>query len=218
MSEFGSGDATGAPIALQSSLLVYGAGMWFPVALQDTRFAVRQLFHSPIITLAIVITLSLGIAANTAMLTLVNAWLVRPLPLTEPQNLVSVWRTARANPREPAYFDFYRDYLIWAAGNHTLGSLAALFPQDYTITGRGEPQQVHGAISTWNLFATVGVEAAPGRSFRADDAQGESSCVISHAFWQSHFGSSPEALGQSIQLNGQPYRVLAVRDTADRSI
>src|SRR5215467_11160277 len=210
MSEFGSGGATGTPIALQSSLLVYGAGMWFPFVLQDARFAVRQLIRSPITTLAIVITLSLGIAANTAMLTLVNAWLVRPLPLTEPQNLVSVWRTAPTNPREPAYFDFYRDYLIWAAENHTLESLAALFPQDYTLTGGGEPQQVHGAISTWNLFATVGVQAAPGRSFRAEDAHGESSCVISHAFCQTHFGSSPKVIGQSIQLNGQPYRVLGV--------
>jgi len=184
--------------------------MWFRAVLQDARFAVRQLLRSPLTTLAIVITLSLGMAANTAMLTLVNAWLVRPLPLTEPQKLVSVWRTAAANPSEPAYFDFYRDYLIWVAENHTLESLAALFPQDYTVTGSGEPQQIHGAISSWNLFATLGVEAAPGRSFLADDVHGESSCVISHAFWQTHFGSSPKIIGQSIQLNGRPYRVLGV--------
>jgi hypothetical protein len=146
--------------------------MWFQAVVQDARFAIRQLFRSPITTSAIVTTLSLGIAANTAMLSLVNAWLVRPLPLTDSQKLVSVWRTAPTDPREPAYFDFYRDYLIWAAENHTLESLAALFPQDYTITGSGEPQQIHGAISSWNLFATVGVRAAAGRAFLPDDAHG----------------------------------------------
>jgi len=172
--------------------------MCFQAVLQDARFAVRQLLRSPLTTLAIVITLSLGIAANTAMLSLVNAWLVRPLPLPEPQKLVSVWRTAAANPSEPPYFDFYRDYLIWAAENHTLQSLAALFPEDYTITGSGEPQRIHSAISSWNLFATVGVEPALGRSFLADDVHGEPSCVISHAFWQTHFGSSPKIVGQSI--------------------
>jgi predicted permease len=177
---------------------------------QDARFAARQLRRSPVSAFIVVLTLSLGIAANTAILSLVNAWLLHPLPLAQPQQLVSVWRTAVADPHQPAYFDPYHDYLIWASENHTLQSLAATFPQEYAITGSGEPQQIHGAIATWNLFATVGVGADAGRTFVADDVQGEPLCVISHALWQSRFGSSRTVIGQSVKLNGKPYRVLGV--------
>ena len=183
--------------------------MGLQAVVQDIRFAWRQLRRSPVTTTVVVVTLALGIGANTAILSLVNAWLLRPLPLRQPQQLVSVWRTAAADPHQPAYFNLYHDYLIWASENHTLQSLAALFPQDYTITGRGEPQQIHGAIASWNLFDTVGVGAAAGRTFVADDAHGEAACVISHSLWQTHFGSR-EIIGQLINLNGKTYRVLGV--------
>src|SRR5579864_873847 len=182
--------------------------MGLQAVVQDIRFARRQLRRSPVTTTVVVVTLALGIGANTAILSLVNAWLLRPLPLRQPQQLVSVWRTAATDPHQPAYFNLYHDYLIWAAENNTLQSLAALFPQDYTITGSGEPQQIHGAIASSNLFDTVGVGAAAGRTFVADDA-GQASCVISHALWQTHFGSR-EIIGQLINLNGKPYRVLGV--------
>lgn len=184
--------------------------MRFQAVLQDTRFAARQLLRSPITTLIVVVTLAFGTSATAAILSLVNAWLFRPLPLTNSQQLISVWRTAPADPRQPAYFNAYHDYLIWTAQNHTLPSLAALFPQDYTITGAGEPQQIHGAIASWNLFATVGVGATVGRTFLAQDARGEDSCLISYALWRARFGSSREIVGQIITLNGKPYRVLGI--------
>jgi predicted permease len=178
--------------------------------LQDARLAMRQLRRSPVSTTAILITLSLGIAANTTIFSLVNAWLLRPLPLKDPQELVSVWRTSASNPREPAYFDFYRDYLIWASDNHTLRLLAATFPQDYTVTGFGEPRKIHGAIASWNLFTTVGAGVETGRLFVAEDVQREASCVISYAFWQKQFGGSHDIVGGFTKLNGTPYRILGV--------
>jgi predicted permease len=157
-----------------------------------------------------IFTLALGIAANAAVFSLVNAWLVRPLPLKDPYQLVSMWRTTASDPREPAYFDFYRDYLIWAAENHTLQSLAATFPQEYTMVGSGQPEQLHGAVASWNLFSTVGAEVSAGRLFQADDFRRQPSCVISNALWRTQFGSSREVIGRLVKLNDKAYRVLGV--------
>src|SRR5690349_10897451 len=134
---------------------------------QDVRYGLRRLRRSPVFSLTIVAVLALGIGAGTAIFAVVNAWLLRPLPLERPHELLSVWRTAAANPREPAYFNLYRDYLVWAAENHTMTSLAATFDQEFALAGAGEPRRVHGAIASWNLFTTVGVRASVGRVFEA---------------------------------------------------
>src|SRR5690348_15921495 len=123
---------------------------------QDVRYGARNMLRTPTFTVVTIVVLALGIAASAAMLAVVSAWLLRPLPLERPHELVSGWRTAAANPREPAYFDLYHDYLVWASDSHTLKSLAATFPQDYALTGAGEPRRIHGAVATWNLFGTVG--------------------------------------------------------------
>jgi putative ABC transport system permease protein len=149
---------------------------WF----QGLRFAIRLLARAPGFATITILTLALGIAANTAVFSLINAWLVRPLPLRNPNELVSMWRTAASNPHEPAYFDFYRDYLVWAAKNQTLQSLAATFPQEYTMTGSGEPQQVHGAVASLNLFSTVGAEISAGRLFQTGSDQARMRARDSH--------------------------------------
>lgn len=176
----------------------------------DLRFAIRMLRKSPGFSAGAVLTLALGIGANTAMFSIVNAWLLRPLPLKAPQQLISVWRSSQQNPGQPAYFDYYRDYLVWAAQNGSLQSLAATFEQRYALTGAGDPQQLHGAVASSNFFATLGVQSALGRLFLPSDASGEPACVISHALWMKQFHSSPSIIGQSIALNGELYRVLGV--------
>jgi predicted permease len=179
---------------------------WF----QDLRYAMRLLARAPGFTAVTILTLALGIAANTSVFSLVNAWLIRPLPLKDPQQLISMWRTAASNPHEPAYFDFYRDYLIWAAENHSLQSLAATFTQDYTMVGSGEPQQLHGAVASWNLFSTVGAELTAGRLFGAEDFRGQPTCVISNALWRTQFGSSRGVIGRLVKLNDKSYRIVGV--------
>jgi putative ABC transport system permease protein len=178
--------------------------------LQDLRYAVRELRQSPAVTITVVLTLALGMGANTAIFSLLNAWLLRPLPLEEPQRLVAVWRTNSAAPRDPAYFDFYHDYVVWAEANRSMTSLAASFDEPYVLTGAGDPEELHGAIATWNLFDTVGATAEIGRLFLAADYKGEPSCVISHALWVTHFHQERDIAGRSISLNGELYRVLGV--------
>ncbi|HKT52658.1 MAG TPA: hypothetical protein VJV96_20325, partial [Candidatus Angelobacter sp.] len=104
------------------------------VVAKDVQFGLRQLRRSPAISITLLVTLTLGIGATVAMFSLVNAWLLRPLPLKDPQQLVSVWRTSPSAPREPAYFNLYHDYLVWEAGNRSFQSLAATFEQDYALT------------------------------------------------------------------------------------
>ena len=178
--------------------------------LQDLRYTVREFRQSPAVTIAVVLTLALGMGANTAIFSLLNAWLLRPLPLREPQRLVAVWRTNSAAPRDPAYFNPYHDYVVWAAANRTMTSLAATFDEPYVLTGAGDPEELHGAIATWNLFDTVGATAEIGRLFIADDYNAEPSCVISHALWTAHFHQERDIVGRSITLNGELYRVLGV--------
>lgn len=176
----------------------------------DLRFALRMLRKAPGFSAAAVLTLTLGIGANTAMFSIVNAWLLRPLPLKNPQQLTSVWRTSRQNPGQPAYFNYYRDYLVLSAQNGSFQSLAATFEQRLALTGVGDPLQLHGAVATSNLFATLGVQAVLGRLFLPSDSAGEPACVISHALWLKRFHSSPSIVGESIALNGRSYRVLGV--------
>src|SRR5262245_10362954 len=104
-----------------------------------------------------VATLAIGIGANTAMFSIVNAWLLRPLPLRDPQELVSIWRTRSQAPGQPAFFNLYHDYLAWASKNKSFQSLAATFEQEYALAGDQPPEQIQGALATWNFFQTVGV-------------------------------------------------------------
>jgi len=183
---------------------------WLEDFLQDLRFGARMLRKNPGFTIVAVVTLALGIGANTAMFGVVNAWLLRPLPLHKPQELVSVWRTRAEAPRQPAYFNLYHDYLVWASRNTTFQSLGATFEENYALTGAGQPEQIHGGVASWNFFETVGATPELGRTFDAHDAQGEPACVISHGLWVRAFHSAPDIAGRTIQLNRKLYRVLGV--------
>jgi predicted permease len=177
---------------------------------QDLRYSARMLRKSPGFTAVAVLTLALGIGANTAMFSIVDAWLLRPLPLKNPQELAAVWRTRSQATRQPAFFDFYHDYLVWSSRNRTFASLAATFEQRYALTGAGEPEQVHGAVATWNLFQTVGATSSLGRLFEAEDARRDPACVISQSLWAERFHSAKDIVGRTIQLNRKLYRVLGV--------
>jgi len=183
---------------------------WLEDFAQDLRFAVRMLRKNMGFTLTAVLTLALGVGANTAIFSIVNAWLLRPLKLKNPEELVSVWRTRAEAPRQPAYFALYHDYLAWASRSRTFSSLGGTFEQNYALTGAGEPEGIHGAVASWNFLETVGAKPELGRLFEAQDAQRELACVISHNLWERHFGSAHDVIGKTIQLNRRTYRVLGV--------
>ncbi|HET7457335.1 MAG TPA: ABC transporter permease [Gemmatimonadaceae bacterium] len=178
--------------------------------LQDLRFAVRGLLRRPGFTAAVVATLALGIGANAAIFSVVNAVLLRPLPYADPDRLVMVWGR---------YPDFGRtgtslpDFIDWRAGATTFQQMAALHDVVFNLTGDGEPEQVKGYRVTANFFPTLGVSPALGRAFRAEEERvgGDDDVVIlSHGLWQRRFGGRRDVVGRTVQLSGRPFTVIGV--------
>ncbi|HET9529081.1 MAG TPA: ABC transporter permease [Blastocatellia bacterium] len=178
--------------------------------LRDLRFGLRMLASKPGFTIVAVIALALGIGANTAIFSVVNAVLIRPLPYKDPQRLGLIW----------TYFgeDLPQN---WVSGpelidlkerSTTIEHFAALAWPTYGLTGTGEPEQIQGAVATANLFPMLGIEPALGRVFLEEEDRpgGEQVVVLSHGLWQRRFGSSPQVIGEKIILNGQPYTVIGV--------
>jgi predicted permease len=178
---------------------------------QDLRSAVRQLSRAPGFSLALVVSLAIGIAGNTTVFSVVNSLLFRPLPFSDPGRLVSVYTSDFSSGEygTSAYPD-YKDFQRQLPG---LASLAAL-KQRYTsmITGdRSEPVAL-GQVS-FNFFAALGTPPALGRDFlpEEDSVAGSASVVIlGHAMWQTRFGASPSVLGQVVNLGGSPFQVIGV--------
>jgi putative ABC transport system permease protein len=176
----------------------------------DFRFALRTLAKNPGFTIVAVLTLALGIGANTAIFSVVNGVLLRPLPYPDPMRIVQIWPTSTAEARSsmaPADFlDFQRD-------NHTLLKLAGYRDDALTIAGtEGGPVRVQGALVTADYFDVFGTPAALGRAFNraADASTGERLVVLSHTVWLQQFASDPQIVGRWIRIDGAPYTVLGV--------
>src|SRR5262245_10219355 len=177
---------------------------------QDLRYGARMLLKSPGFTLIAALTLSLGIGANTAMFSIVDAWLLRPLPFKDSDRLVIMLRNDLKRPTEPAYALFYRDFEAWKAQSRSFASLSGMFWRRYLLTGGGEPEELDGMIATADLFTTLGAPARRGRVFGPDDLTGPPVAVISHRFWQRRFGGSDGAIGASLTLNGVTHQIIGV--------
>ena len=178
--------------------------------LQDIRFGVRTLAKRPGFALVAVLTLALGIGANTAIFTVVNAVLLRPLPFRDAERLVIVYETTQSVPRDYVSVPNLEDY---RAGSRSFEGFATYVPQSVNLTGAGaEPERVVGAFVTSSFFPVVGVEPARGRAFQAeDDAQGGGHvAILNHELWQRRFGADPEVVGRSLTFNGEPYTVVGV--------
>ncbi|MBO0862737.1 MAG: ABC transporter permease [Chloracidobacterium sp.] len=178
--------------------------------LQDVRFGLRMLRKNPGFSIIAILTLGLGIGANTAMFSIVDAWMLRPLPFKDSDRLVIVLRNDLKRPTEPAYALLYRDFEAWKAQSRSFASLSGLFWRRYLLTGGGEPEELDGMIATADLFTTLGVPAQRGRVFGPDDLTGPPVAVISHRFWQRRFGGSDGAIGASLILNGVSHQIVGV--------
>ncbi|HEX8145942.1 MAG TPA: ABC transporter permease [Pyrinomonadaceae bacterium] len=177
---------------------------------QDLRFGVRTLAKRPGFALVAVLTLALGIGANTAIFSVVNAVLLRPLPFRDAGRLVLVYETTQSVPRDFVSVPNLEDY---RAGSRSFEEFSTFVPQSVNLTGAGaEPERVVGAFVTSSFFKVVGVEPARGRAFLAeDDAQGAGQvAVLNHDLWQRRFGADPEIVGKSLTFNGEPYTVVGV--------
>ena len=163
------------------------------VLLQDLRYGVRMLLKRPGFTLVAVLTLALGIGANTAIFSVVNAVVLRPLPYAEPDRLVQVWETMPGNDKR---WVAPGNFIDWQNQNQVFEQLAGYSNANLNLTGDGEPERLTGAAVTANLFATLGVQAGLGRTFLPDDVEraGGRVVILSDALWQRHFGADKNIL------------------------
>ncbi|HKG79567.1 MAG TPA: ABC transporter permease [Pyrinomonadaceae bacterium] len=178
---------------------------------KDIQFALRGLLKRPAFAAIAVLTLALGIGANTAIFSVVNAVLLRPLPLKEPDRLMTFWHSAPAKglrhlDLNDALFAYYRDR------THTFESIAAYEGGEFALTGNGDPEVVRGAIITFNYFNVLGREPLHGRSFTAqEDTPGNNNvAILSYGLWQRRFGGNANIIGQSINLDSNPTTVVGI--------
>jgi predicted permease len=175
----------------------------------DLRFAWRLLQRNPGLTAVVLMTLAIGIGANTAIFSVVNAVLLRPLPFAEPNRLVFL---TESNPEIPEMYVSMPNLRDWQRMNTVFESLAAARHHGATLTGRGEPQRLSIRELTANFFPTLGVPAIIGRTFRIDDDRVDSrpTVVLSETFWNREFERDPRVLGMQLELDGQLYTVIGV--------
>jgi putative ABC transport system permease protein len=197
-------------LARERGYEVRGGGM-LEILLQDVRYAARMLANRPGFTLVAALTLALGIGANTAIFSFVEAVLLRPLPYRHADRAVVLWESSNARLRRhntvgPANF------LDWRDQAKSFEEMAAFYDTRANLTGAGEPEELPAQAATPNLFALLGAEAALGRTFTPADAQADRPevVILSHGLWQRRFGGSPGVLGQAIALNGNSLTVIGV--------
>jgi predicted permease len=177
--------------------------------LQDIKYALRILTKSPGFAVIAILTLALGIGANTALFSVVNGVLLAPLPYPHSNQLVEV---AEHDPPFNESSISYPNFLDWARDNRTFESLAAYRENDFILTGVGRPQSVKATQVSATFFPMLGVKPVIGRSFTADeDKRGAAPTVmLSEGLWKTKFGGSPDILGKAITLDGAAYTVVGV--------
>jgi putative ABC transport system permease protein len=180
--------------------------------IQDVKYGLRMLARNPGFTAVAVLTLALGIGANTAIFSVVNAALLKPLPYNDADRLVMVWEQ---NPERGWYRNIVSaaNFLDWRKQNHVFTQMAAADPQvTFNLSGTGRPEEVWGEQVTTNLFSLLGVRPMLGRDFlpEEDKPGGPRVVLLGHGLWQSRYGGDRKLIGQQILLNGESYTVIGV--------
>ncbi len=179
--------------------------------LQDIRYGVRTLIKHPGFTAVAVIALALGIGANSAIFSVVNSLLLRPLPFSEPDKLVRVWEAnvKRGRSEIPASFPNFAD---WRDQNHVFEQVVAYTDYSFNLTGTGEPERIRSALVSPAFFSTLGINPTLGRVFLPEEDQKNKvfSVVMGQRLWQRRFNSDPNIVGKAINLNGDSFTVVGV--------
>jgi len=195
-------------LSKEDSRAMWGFGS-LEIFWQDLRYGARMLLKNPGFTTIAVLTLALGIGANTAIFSVVYTTLLRPLPYPESERLV--WLCERT-PNFPAMMISYPNFTDWRAQQTVFEQIGVYNRGSYNLTGRGEPRRLDGALLSADVFAALRARAALGRIFNNDeDRPGASPVVVlSHGLWQSRFGGDAGIINQAITLNGRAYTVIGV--------
>ena len=180
------------------------------ILLQDLRYAIRTLLKKPGFALITVATLAVGIGANTAVFSIVNAMLFRPRPVAQPERLVELYVGDAGSPYQTGS---YQDFLIFRDQPEIFSGLAAYSVEQFKLGGAESVEQVWGEAVSGNYFELLGVNAVRGRTFLPEEDRNPGThpvAVISHGLWQRRFGADPAVIGQTITLNHQPLTVIGV--------
>lgn len=184
--------------------------------LQDLRYAARLLRKSPVFSIAAILVLALGIGANTAVFSLVDAVLLRPLPFPHPEQLMRVGVQNSGDPADPGWFGD-ADFLAWRDQQKSFQSVAAIDREAFTYNDGRQPQRVRGAWVSRQFFDVLGIPPLLGRTFQPDDERaGARLVVIGRQFWQTQLNSDSSVIGRSVTLNGQPFTVIGIMPAAIR--
>jgi len=184
---------------------------WLDESARDFRYALRMLQRSPGFTAVAVLTLALGIGANTAIFSVVNSVLIRPLPYSDPGSLVMVWENNSQHPNPhntvspPNFFD-------WQSRNTVFSGMAYLFDERDNLTGNGAPEEVVVQDVSVNFFSVLGVNPILGPGFTPENGQRghENVVILSYGLWKERFAGDPAIVGKSVVLNGHPQTVVGV--------
>ena len=183
---------------------------WFEHLQQDVRYGLRALRRSPAFTIVAALTLALGIGANTAIFTVLNGVIFRPLPFADPGRLVMLWETMKDLPQ---IFVAYPNFRDWNGRLRSFEDLALYNGfGSFTLTGMGNAERVRSGLGTGNLFTTLGVKPARGRLFteRDDQVGADRVAVISDQFWRDRFAEDPHVIGKTLMLDGFSYTIVGV--------
>ena len=182
--------------------------------LQDIRFGFRILLKRPGFSLIVVLTLALGIGANTTIFSAIDAVLLNPLPYKNPERLMVMWETNKH--LGPEMWDRNEvaigNFLDWRERNQVFDQLGALFDTDMNLTGVGEPQRIKSYVVTTNFFQVLGVQPMLGRSFLPEEEKPGApfTVILGHDLWQRQFGSDPNIINRSLTFNGHQVAVVGV--------
>ncbi len=180
--------------------------------LQDLRYGVRMLLKRPGFTAIAILTLALGIGANTAIFSVVNAVLLRPLPYTEPERLVAIWETNKKNPAGKGSVS-YPNFFDWRTQNKSFERMAAYYTNSVTLTGVATPVNLRCAIVSAELFALLGARPEQGRLFVPEEDKPNSTgraIIVSHGLWQRQFSADSNMVGKTLTLNGKLFNVVGI--------
>ncbi len=179
--------------------------------MNNLKFAFRQFLKHPGFTAVAVLALALGIGANTAIFSIINAVFLRPLPYAHPEEIVQLTSTEPAQKIERAGFSYPR-MLAVREGQRVFSDMAVTIQNPFTVTGRGDPEQLQGMMVSSNYFAFLGVQPLHGRGFSVDEDRpgGPAVVILSHGYWERQFGSSRDAIGQSLTIDGKPHTIISV--------
>jgi putative ABC transport system permease protein len=177
--------------------------------IRDILFGIRSLLKQPVFTSIAILTLALGIGANTAMFSVINAVLLRPLPYTQPDRLV--WMNESGEEVANRMLS-YPNFVDWRERNHVFESMSTYRTWSMTVTGTDEPQNISAGMVTADYFKVMGVTPILGRAFTAEDDRPGANpvAVISYGFWQKHFAGDSGVIGRTIALDDRAFIVIGV--------